>query len=428
MSPRSEYWIYRWIDEYEIQDRKDVARLFNFPGSVARLAELAREAQTHWQDSADPPAASVLAGAGIDLAGSLTCSDYECQKKAIDSAYGRIWHYFDHIVVEGYNPKLFLQRLAALPKRRHAELVYDIGNDVQTLLYLRSIGAEKYLVFRSKPYAFCNHHFTVHAEEFGLDVFLDEDSIGAVVSRLANEAEITSDWHKGVWRYWIEHPFFAEPASGSIVRAKKKKPTSEEFVARTFVEYSTALVADVACANNLGVPLARAVTASWMKPSASVGGSSDGEVALHLNLPFLDGLAAGDIIKLREDEQAHFLAFRSALTAAIKEQVEKVDSASPQEVAQSVTRQYIEPALANIERRLKANNHVLAGKAGTSMAISLAGASVGLIGSMPLIVAAGVAALGTALPHMHKYLEEKRDVQLADMYFLWKLKNLKGSH
>jgi hypothetical protein len=151
-------------------------------------------------------------------------------------------------------------------------------------------------------------------------------------------------------------------------------------------------------------------------------------VALHLDLPFLDGLATGDIIKLREDEQAHFLAFRSALTVAIKEQVEKFDSASPQEVARSVTRQYIEPALANIERRLKANSRALAGKAGTSVALSLAGTSVGLVGSLPLIVAAGVAAIGTALPHVHKYFEERRDVQLADMYFLWKLKSLQGRH
>lgn len=428
MSPNNDYWIARWIDEYEVQHRNDVARLFNFPGPVARLAELAKEAQTSGQNQRDLPADSVLAGAGIDLAGTITCSQFECQKKAIDNAYGRIWHYFDNIVVEGCNPKQFAQHLSTLPKRLHADLAHEIGNDVETFLYLRSIGAEKYLVFRPKPLAFCNHHFTVHAREFGMDTLLDEDSINKVISRLADEADISTHWRKGVWRYWITHPFFSEPASGQIVRAKKKKPSPDEFVARTFREYSTALIADVACAKQLGVPLARAVTASWLQPSANNSKPTDGEVSLHLKLPFLDGITTGDIIKLREDEQAHFLAFRSALSAAIREQVDKLGSASPQEVAHSVTRQYIEPALADIERRLRANSRVLAGKAGTSAALSLAGASVGLVSSLPLIVAAGVAAMGTVLPHVHKYFEERRDVQLSDMYFLWKLKNLQGRH
>src|SRR4029453_2023434 len=37
----------------------------------------------------------------------------------------------------------------------------------------------------------------------------------------------------------------------------------------------------------------------------------------------------------------------------------------------------------------------------------------------PLMVTTGVGAAMTALPAGHKYLEERREISLSDMYFLW---------
>ncbi|MDP9867075.1 MULTISPECIES: hypothetical protein [Streptosporangium] len=415
------YWLAQWVDEYEVQGSGDIDRLIRYPGPIARLVELAKDAPNYKTANKSVPDASIVAGSGLDLSGKLSCGEFECVQRGINDAFVRIWHYFDRIIVEGASPRQFLRRVSTLPKSQHFRLIHEVKEDVKILLYLREIGAEKYLIYREKPLGYCNHHFTQHAAEHGLDVLLDEQAANAVVERLAAEAEISTRWFKGVWNFWVTHPFFSEPALGSITRAKKKRPSKEEMIGQVFRSYSTGLVADMAYAKVLNAPLAKSVTASWVTPKAEDSVKVD-DVAFHLQLPFIEGMAVRDIISLREDEQAHFVAFRKALRTAIQEQIKQLESASPQEVARSVVREYVEPALADIQRRLKANTRVLSLKAGSSAVLSLTGTSVGLLGSLPLIIAGGVAAAGTALPHFHKYFEEKREIELSDMYFLWSMK------
>jgi hypothetical protein len=47
--------------------------------------------------------------------------------------------------------------------------------------------------------------------------------------------------------------------------------------------------------------------------------------------------------------------------------------------------------------------------------------TIGLLAGAPLIVGAGIAAMGTSLPAAHKYFEDKGSIELNDMYFLWRL-------
>jgi hypothetical protein len=53
--------------------------------------------------------------------------------------------------------------------------------------------------------------------------------------------------------------------------------------------------------------------------------------------------------------------------------------------------------------------------------------AVGIIAGIPLLLPAGIA-LGMMAPgvNLGKYIEEKSEVELSDMYFLWKLQNLHG--
>jgi hypothetical protein len=139
----------------------------------------------------------------------------------------------------------------------------------------------------------------------------------------------------------------------------------------------------------------------------------------------MGGIQIKDLLALREDEKPFFDKFRDALRKAIQRQIEARESASPQEIARSVVREYVEPELAEIETRLKVNQKKLARKVGASLFVGTAVTSAGLLGALPLLVDTGVVAMAASLPHIYKYFDDYGDnVQLSDLYFLWKAKKI----
>ena len=92
----------------------------------------------------------------------------------------------------------------------------------------------------------------------------------------------------------------------------------------------------------------------------------------------------------------------------------------PQEVANAVVQEYINPELADIERRLGIARKKLTTKVGAGVALGGSTVTAGAIASIPLVLATGVAAMATSLPQVYKYFEDRNEVQLSDLYFLWK--------
>jgi hypothetical protein len=423
-SESDQYWLGRWVDEYEVASTEDVVRLFGFPGPMARLVELASEAPTYRSPVQQVPNLSVAAGRGIDLSGYMSCGAYGCMRKQVNSCYGRIFHYFDYLVVEGLSPRTFIERLKILPKSRHDELQRELMDDVAILLYLRKIKASKYVLFRDKPKGFCSECMDGHAQKFGIPAYRDKAILDGAAERLAKEARIKMAWRKGEWSFWLDHEFFNEPALGRIKRAKKKPPTAVEAAAEVISDYSGGSLADVVFAEHLHTPLARAIEVSWLGDNGSAGPTAEDDVALNIDLPILNGINIGDLLSLREDEKPFFEEFRAALRQAIRSQIAMADTKSPQEIAQSVVREYIEPALADIDRRLRVNQRRLSRKMGAGLAVGTAATSAGLIGSLPLVVATGVAAIAASLSQFYKYVDDGTEIELSDMYFLWKVKKL----
>jgi hypothetical protein len=145
-------------------------------------------------------------------------------------------------------------------------------------------------------------------------------------------------------------------------------------------------------------------------------------------LPIIDGIAIKDLLSLREDEKPFFDKFRDALRKAIEVQIQKGDSDTPQIIAQSVIHEYIEPTLADIDARLKVNQKKLSRKVGASLAVGASMTSAGLLGTVPLVVSAGVVAMASPLAHIYQYFDDYGDkVQLNDLYFLWKAKRIASS-
>ena len=108
---------------------------------------------------------------------------------------------------------------------------------------------------------------------------------------------------------------------------------------------------------------------------------------------------------------------------AIRVQISQNDSESPRVVANSVVEEYVKPTLADIEHRLKINKRKLSSKTAASVAVGSVATSAGLMLSIPLVVATGIAAAAASLTHVYKYFDDAGSIELSDMYFLWKLKS-----
>jgi hypothetical protein len=423
-----QYWLGRWVDEYEVISRDQLGRLFDLPGPMVRLAELAAAAPTFNSPSSHIPDLSVAAGRGIDLGSYMSCGAFECMQKKVDSAYPNIFHYFDYLIVEGASPQRFLRQLRSLPKGRHDELHRELLEDISIILYLRDIGAYKYTIFREKPQAYCSKHMNYYAKTLGVPSYRDGNLLERAAQRLAKEAAFEMGWRKGVWTFWANHDFFTEPAMGTVARGKKRPPQPAEMAGLIIENYTGGSLADVVFASDIGAPLARAIDTTWIDNNADDATARESDVALHLNLPIIDGIKVKDLLLLREDEKPFFDNFRDALRRAIVEQIRLNDSAPPQEVARSVIRENIMPALADIDARLRVNQRKLSSKLGASLIVGTVITSAGLIGSLPLIVDTGVVAMAASLTHIYKYFDDYGDdVQLENMYFLWKAKKIASS-
>jgi hypothetical protein len=59
-------------------------------------------------------------------------------------------------------------------------------------------------------------------------------------------------------------------------------------------------------------------------------------------------------------------------------------------------------------------------KASASIGMGALMTTCGLLTANPLLITTGVGAVATTLPAAHKFIEDRRDVSLSDMYFLWR--------
>jgi hypothetical protein len=150
------------------------------------------------------------------------------------------------------------------------------------------------------------------------------------------------------------------------------------------------------------------------------GGPKEADVALALDLPILTGVSPKEAMCIREHEAASFDRFRNSLRDAITSRIERSHHESSDDIAADIIGDIIGPSLSEIGDILDKANNVLAKKVGTAVTIGSILTFAGLLANIPLLLPAGIALWGGgAVPPMQKYFEEKRDVQLKDMYFLW---------
>lgn len=416
-SPATAYWMYQWIDEQGLERPADIFKVLRRPRAIDRLLELedVREPVAY---KGDMQAKSVVAGRRVDLSGFLDCPHFECVLPQIDRLFGRTWHYFDVIVVD--DPMLH--------RKDPTRLVWDIEQRTRLLLYLRKIGASNHVAFKRKVSGFCQLHFREFAERnsLGLDLLFDDAFADRVVGELVTNGRFDIGLDDESWHYEIHHPKL-ERIIGSYSHSDPSIEPSREEVARdAFGVYCSGLISDVAATRDLGIPLLQVTNGIVL--SEPLDHTHDDIVALNLRLPILANVSAAEILKLKDDNWPEFERFRSALRVAIREQIDKAGTASPEEIARSVLQEYVNPELAGIERRLATARKGLARKVGAGVTLGGATVTAGAMATIPLVLATGVAALATSLPQIYKYFEDKREVELSDLYFLWRARIREKDH
>lgn len=423
------FWFYDWMDEMGIQNDDDAERAIRSKIGLSRLRASAEAAQPGSFPGPPVPSdqATVLAGRAVDLSALVGCAKLGCQKAGIDNLFRSVWHSFDRVIVEGPGAIRIMDLLKNEDQEAREYAVKTIASYAETLRYVQRIGGEDLLTFRQKPIP-CAHHWDRHLGEAGLvDIAVDADQIVADLMRRGtlNSLDKASD---GTWSFDFDHPLLGSPIFGNIIEEEgsvdpEKSPLRA--VAETvFKHYAGWLVSDVLFARALEIPVGHSFHghASQVNPLNTESRAS--AIAMQISLPFLRDIPIPELLRVREEQHESFERFRKALSDAIREKARADKGPTPLVAAREIERDLIRPAISDIDQRIKAAKGRLNKKSLINMGVGVLAMSIGHLANMPFLLPVGVAAaLSPGVSHYPKYVEEKADINLSEMYYLWSLEN-----
>ncbi|MEV6527715.1 hypothetical protein AB0M43_37920 [Longispora sp. NPDC051575] len=412
------------MDEEGIAKKSDIAKAFSSRLMRQRMrdhAERAAAFQSRTVVPVDGSIDAVLAGRSIDLSALGSC--VECEGDVLDRIFRSVWHYFDAVVVEGLSG-MQASDMLSWPDDSEELAASFLSAHMNILFDVRAIGAEDMLIFRQKKVP-CVYHWSDHLEEAGLDSLIQ--AAPDIISIFEREGELES-FGKGEgdgWTFAYKHPALgAGPIFGGLIREEDSADPDthpRRAVAESIFKYfASRIVADVQTSQVYGLPLGSALAPSALTMSGKQV-ANEADVAMALQLPALEGVPLKELLRIRKDEALSFDRFRVAMRSAIKERLRGEEELSSEAIAREIREDIVEPALLEIESKLKAARKVLIRKSGASVAVTSIATVVGLMAHMPLLLPAGIAAGMTPAVHYSKYLEEVRDLEVHELYFLWRL-------
>lgn len=418
-----ESWLLAWLDDHGATSRKDVSKLLRKRAIRHELRDLLDEVPFGIPRNLDPLEPKLAAGAGIDLSGTLGC--FGCLQNEFDTLFQRVGYYFDKILVVG--PSAY--NLARAYDDDRGRALSAIEHLSEFVLNVRRVGAEPYLIFGEKPPA-CQLHLRDHAEEAGLSGILGSED--ALAKTLLTEAEVQAERRGDHWFCALNHPQLEHTVWQTVDAGPNATEVAMKHavLVQTLRVYIAQLISDVRFAKMCKAPLGAGVSLhnKILEGGQSLG-TSELDTAINIAFPFINGISAAEIIKIREQEGVSFERFRNALRSAITERVKAAaageDSAS---IASEILDDVVCPALLEIEAKLDSARRMLVRGSGLALGAGAVTTTVGLLASVPLVVGPIVSAVFAA-PDFRTYLAQRREVELADMYFLWKMSSPKhGNH
>jgi hypothetical protein len=414
----ADYWLEELVYDYDIRTLDDAIRLLD---SDSKLIEIS-ERYTGFSKPLDPlpesAGARVIAGTVLDLSGDLDCGTARCIKGRVDNLYGHVWHYFDDVVVTGASSKDLDKMAKAAPDFARRSIL----NSLDVFLYLQETGARDLMLFRERP-RWCIHDLPAAAEGLGID-HLDEMRTEYVATALPQ----ASFYKEPEWTGKFYLCQLLRLDGVARVRVWEPEGTSQEVLLRAaleveFHEIADHFASDVLRSRAYSAPLAvhNDLHGNWLQGNAVV---SESQVALSLDLPVLRHISPKEIALVRKEEGAAFEAFRIALRRAIRERVAAASSGDTNEsIAREIAQDVLAPAVLDIERGLQAAQRTMARKSSSRVAVGMVGAAAGLLTGFPEIVTGALGLSGftaSLVPVKDEYDKAKAEIEIKDMYFLWK--------
>lgn len=408
------YWLLDWLDDEGITDLGSLDGVLRTSAGFERIvtaADLARR-------RAPQPVRggrSLVAGTGLDLSGVLGCGMAECLKKTVDDLVYRSWCYFDQIIVSGLDPNEFIVRAAQGDRASHRGLVV---NHAAAAFHIRNIGAEELFLFRRKA-QLCTDHMNEHAAEAGLpptDAAVDE-----LTRELSIGFELSLRETRSGLKFAFQHPLISTATTGTLGRRMRRSQIGP-YIARN---QAKKVVAGLTRSVWLSREVRGALGQSALKESkySDLRGSTDksvADVALTLQLPAIEGATVEQLLVLRRDEPEEFEIFRGALTRTIEERLKALPSEDAKRVGDSVIHDVLTPAVAALELRMKRSARLLGARSAVVVATGGVLTTVGLLTFAPLVVPGLVLASGGLVANYADFLKDRREIDLADLHFLWR--------
>ncbi|NOK11871.1 hypothetical protein [Corallococcus exercitus] len=410
-------WLHEWLDAEGLHDLASVTTALDSRAAFGRLVEAAERYQAQPLRPAPTSDRGIVAGRSLDLTSFLACGHPDCRSRQIDDLFSHVWHYFDEIAVVGPDAHGFLDAVGVRGLQKGLE--YFVLGNAQVLFHARAMGVEDLLLFTPKPPA-CSSHFSELASEPALH--LSEEATGRLL-RLLEEGgsiEAASDAHGVFFKHKMLKNGRVFVNNDQIPKPMGKGESVLRRVARVVLrKHWLAAASDVFESRALGLPLGAGIEFEMRVVSELSGGVTVNDVAFHLELPALKGISVKDLLALRQSERESFDAFRNALRQAAKERIANAAGSDPAKIAQEIRQDLIEPSLNVISRKLIAAEAILKRKQVLNLGIMGLATACGVLGQIPLATALFGGATAAAVAAHVKAKEERHEIALNDMYFLW---------
>jgi hypothetical protein len=253
-----------------------------------------------------------------------------------------------------------------------------------------------------------------------------ETRANALVSEVADVSDISIEpcdcGRGGCTQFTLNNRLFEHTVWGSYVAGDARNEDFHRANAESAVSrYFEHLVADIWASTYSGASLGTTIE-SHHRLLAGESRTRD-SVAFQIDLPILNGASFEQLHRLREDENGHFIRFRTSLRRALDERLTASNEVDGKDVAQDVVDDHLIPALNSILDRLKASEALLNKKSAVGLTMGSLATVCGLLaGAGPVVsTSAGVSTvIAVTSSAALKHLEEQRDVELDDAFFLWK--------
>lgn len=429
------HWLQAWLREHGADTKSTLQKLTDNPRMTREIVAYSEEIVDETIDPLlESSSQAIVAGKTLDLSGDLDCC-YICLEEQLNRLAERSWPYFDQIVLRGLAP----EKVIEYARRSNDAVTKLVIAHMQILLRIEELGISPLLIFRPKPVA-CSLHYRKHAEEAGIANVIPRSK--SIIEALAAQGRLKSfQLHDDHIDYTFTHPDLPHFVQNSFWPRRMPRSSDESKIFALVAEdvfyvCSAHLVSDVSCARTLQLPLATEVgihremlTAAakhghtWSHQRADERDKplspTVEEVVFELELPIIRGANISDVLALREDQYESFERFRNILRQAIQARL-NAGTEDVSDVAREIERDLIIPGINEIEQKMRTAQSSLGRKVNLSLGTGSITATVGLLSHIPLLAGTGFAVAATAVQHGAKYFDDRREVKMHDLYFLWR--------